>query len=70
MKWISRKDEAPPKETILVFGKWCKMPHVAFYDYGDWLHVEACYDNGGHFSGGHIEFDYWKPLPEPPKDSL
>lgn len=67
MGWISVKDTAAPKEPILVLGLPCRMPHVAIYDYGEHVHTECCYDQGGHFPGSSIEFEYWMPLPTPPK---
>lgn len=62
MKWLHVKENAAPKETILVLGK-CGMPHVGIYDYGRHCHTECCYGNGSHFIGDNIEFDYWMPIP-------
>lgn len=65
MTWINRKDQEPPIDApyILVWGKVCNCPHIAFRDYDDWLHVECCYEDR-HFSGGGIEFDFWQPAPD------
>jgi hypothetical protein len=73
MDWIKRKevsDEPSPKlQSILVIGKHCDREHVAFYYEGTWHHVKGCNEDGFHFIGGEIDFDYWMPLPEPPSNS-
>ena len=70
MEWIERKEvcnEPNPKlEKILVWGK-CGCPHVAFYGYGTWNHTECCYEDGGHFTGESIDFDFWQPIPNQPE---
>ena len=74
MKWISVKDQEPPKRPILVWSK-CGMAHVANYDYDEWCHTENCqYSDtsqtkytGGHGTGSSIKFTHWAEI-EPPKD--
>jgi hypothetical protein len=67
MKWIKRSFQEPNPELkqILVFGD-CGKQHVAYYDYEDWGHTECCYENGHHFHGVPIDFEYWMPLPDKP----
>jgi len=70
MKWIKKNDVCdypnPNLGQILVFGK-CGKQHVAFYVNGDWCHTECCYEDGHHFIGEPINFEYWMPLPRQPE---
>ncbi len=65
--WIDRKIQEPDLKLkwILVWGK-CGKPHIAYNDYDDWNHTEACIDNDGHFSGDAIDFDFWQKIPNGP----
>ena len=67
MEWIKVKDQFPPRETILVWGK-CGMPHVAIYKYDAYCHTEHCYEGGFHAGGSDIAFTHWMPLPKPPEE--
>ena len=68
--WISVKDRLPEEdlEAVLVWAQ-CGGPHVAYRDCGGWCHTECCYDDGSHYMGESIEFGYWMPLPEPPRET-
>jgi hypothetical protein len=70
MEWISVKD-APPntKDKILVFCKGCKKTHSVYFDYGEWTLAEWCSDGEWTGPSDTIYFDYWMPLPSPPKEN-
>lgn len=67
MEWI-HKDKTPPVlKKMLVYCKTCKNIHSVHYDYGEYCLAEACYESGGFFTGEAVEFDFYMPLPNPPK---
>lgn len=67
-KWFSVKEHVPPKRHILVICKLCGMPHTIYHDYGEFCHYEYCDKTGPCGPGESVEFDWWMPLPEPPKE--
>ena len=67
-EWISVKDTPPPKKNIIIFCKQCKQAHSVLYDYQTYCLAECCGKQGPYFAGETSDdFDYWMPLPEPPK---
>lgn len=69
MKWNSVKDQAPPKESLIVLCNICKNIHIVMYDYDDFCLVEACTIEGYQIPSITIQCDYWMPLPPKPDDS-
>lgn len=61
--WIDRELKEPTSdlEYILVLGL-CGKPHVAYFCYKLWRHVEFCYVSGDHFMGEEMKFRYWKKI--------
>jgi hypothetical protein len=67
--WISVKDQKPnPKEKILVFCKSCLKTHSVYNDYDEWNLSGWCEDGEWSSPECVIYFDYWQPLPNPPKE--
>lgn len=69
MEWIKCSKYSPSQTRILVSCKKCKMAHTVFYDYGEFCMAECCSENGPHFAGESVKFDYWMPLPEIPEEN-
>jgi hypothetical protein len=67
MGWIDARENPPILNKMLVFCQTCKNIHTVHYDYGGYCLAETCYDDGHLFTGKEIDFDYYMPLPKPPK---
>lgn len=69
--WLKVSEYPPPRCSILIFCNFCQSCHTVdcdeYFDDIKWCLVEDCNsENGHHFLGGNVDFDYWMPLPETP----
>lgn len=68
MNWTSVKDQKPPKKSIIVYCNSCKKVHMVTWDFNEYV-TSVLHDQTGQY-GMQVnaeDFDYWMPLPEPPK---
>jgi len=68
-RWIKVSDQPPnKKDKILVFCKGCKLTHSVYNDYDEWSLAEWCSKGQWQGPSDTIYFDYWMPMPKPPKE--